>query len=328
MAAAAGERGPGDDGPSDGGAGRRARRDEAAERTAPARRPVVRQAGRATRRCSTRAACSRSSSGTSPATRRRWSHEVCGIDAGGRSRRSPRRSPRNSGRERTTAFVLRRRLDPAHASACSTSAPPRSCRCCSATSAAPAAASWRCAGTPASRARPTSRRCSTCCPATCPMPHAHAARRRSTSTSQTREHRPGFWGNMPRLHRQPAQGLVGRRGDGRERLLLRLPAAARPATTAPTRRSPQIEGEVQGLLPGRREPGGRLRQRPDAAARAGQPRLARRPRPADDRVGRPSGRTAPEIETGELVTDEIGTENSDGRRPRSRCPQSWAGVLI
>ena len=30
----------------------------------------------------------------------------------------------------------------------------------------PGAASWRCAGTPRSRARPTSRRCSTCCPAT------------------------------------------------------------------------------------------------------------------------------------------------------------------
>ena len=53
-------------------------------------------------------------------------------------------------------------------SASSTSAPRRSCRRCSATSAARAAASWPCAGMPPSRARPTSRPCSTCCPDTCP----------------------------------------------------------------------------------------------------------------------------------------------------------------
>ena len=44
-------------------------------------------------------------------------------------------------------------------------------------------------------------------------------------------------------------------------------------------------GEGLRVLPRRREPGGRARQRPDAALRPGQPRLARRPRPADDRVG-------------------------------------------
>ena len=52
-------------------------------------------------------------------------------------------------------------------SACSTSAPRRSCRRCSATWAARVAASSRCAGTRPSRARPTSPRCSTCCPAIC-----------------------------------------------------------------------------------------------------------------------------------------------------------------
>ena len=39
---------------------------------------------------------------------------------------------------------------------------------------------------------------------------------------------------MRRLHRQPAQGLVGRRGHRRQRLLLRLPAAARRRPLAPT----------------------------------------------------------------------------------------------
>ena len=36
----------------------------------------------------------------------------------------------------------------------------------------------------------------------------------------------GFWTNARDLHGQPAQGLVGRRGHGRERLRVRLPAAA------------------------------------------------------------------------------------------------------
>ena len=57
-------------------------------------------------------------------------------------------------------------LDPAHGRRAVHPRPRRSCSCCSATSAAPAAASWRCAGTPRSRAPPTSPPCSTCCPAT------------------------------------------------------------------------------------------------------------------------------------------------------------------
>ena len=98
---------------------RRAARDESARHRR--RAPANPEPTRATRRCSTRAACSRSSSGTSPATRRRWSSRSAA------SRRTvPRgrrgRSPRTRGRERTTAFVLRGRLDPAHASASSTSA--------------------------------------------------------------------------------------------------------------------------------------------------------------------------------------------------------------
>ena len=100
------------------------------------------------------------------------------------------------GRERTTRVLLRGRLDPAHASARSTSAPRRSCRRCSATSAAPAAASWRCAGTPASRAPPTSRRCSTCCPATCRCRTRTASRTCDTFVEADDGDKAGFWGNM------------------------------------------------------------------------------------------------------------------------------------
>ena len=66
-----------------------------------------------TRPCSIRAACSRCSSGTSPATPRNWSSEVCGISPELFARVAEALT-RNSGRERTTAFVLRGRLDPPH----------------------------------------------------------------------------------------------------------------------------------------------------------------------------------------------------------------------
>ena len=85
---------------------------------------------------------------------------------------------------------------PSTASACSTSAPARSSSCCWATWAARAAASWRCAGTPASRARPTSRRCSTCCPATCRCRTTPTTRRSTSgSTASATPAQKGFWGN-------------------------------------------------------------------------------------------------------------------------------------
>jgi formate dehydrogenase major subunit len=56
---------------------------------------------------------------------------------------------------------------------------------CSATSAAPAAASWHSAGTPTSRARPTSRRCSTSCLATSPC-RTRSRAGASASSSRTR----------------------------------------------------------------------------------------------------------------------------------------------
>ena len=71
--------------------------------------------------------------------------------------------------------LLRGRAGRSTPSACSTSAPPPSCSCCSATSAVRAAGSWPSAATPRSRARPMCRRCTTCCPATC------RCRRRSTT---------------------------------------------------------------------------------------------------------------------------------------------------
>ena len=58
-------------------------------------------------------------------------------------------------------LLLRRRLDAAHRRRADD--PRRDCNSCSATSVGPAAASWPCAATPRSRARPTSPRSTTCC---------------------------------------------------------------------------------------------------------------------------------------------------------------------
>ena len=106
-----------------------------------------------------------------------------------------------------------------------------------------------------------------------------ASTRRSTTGCEDDEGKAGFWGNvrsyavsllksywgdaataendfcfdyLPRIDRRP---LHLHHGEGADR------------------------GPVQGLLPGRGEPRGRLGQRQDAAARAGEPRLARRARP-------------------------------------------------
>ncbi len=66
---------------------------------------------------------------------------------------------------------------------------------------------------------------------------------------------------------------------------------------------------VQGLLPGRREPGRRLGQRQDAAARPGQPRLAGRPRPADDRDG-------------DVLEGRPGDRDRRAASPRTSAPRS------
>ena len=75
---------------------------------------------------------------------------------------------------------------------------------------------------------------------------------------------------------QPAQVMVRRCRNRRERLVL-LPAAAHQRRSRNLRHGEQpARRRVQGLLPGRGKPSSRLGQRQDAAARAGPPRLAGR----------------------------------------------------
>ena len=174
--------------------------------------------------------------------------EVCGIspeqfaqvaDAADREQR-----PRAHHRLR-----VRGGLDAAHASARSTSGPPRSCSCCSATWGAPAAASWRCAATPASRGPRDIPTLFNLLPGYLPMPNADLDADASTSTSTQDEGRKGFWGNSRRLHGQPAQGLVGRRRDA--------PRTTSASTTCPRLTGDHgtyqtvwrmLEGEVEGYF--------------------------------------------------------------------------------
>ena len=140
----------------------------------------------------------------------------------GRARRSPPTAAATAPPAGST-----RSAGPTTRSACSTSAARRSSSCCWATWAARAAASWRCAVTPASRARPTSRRCTTSCRATCRCPRPASTTPCDDYLDSDRQHRAeGLLGQRRRLRRQPAQVLLGRRGHRGERLRLRLPAAA------------------------------------------------------------------------------------------------------
>ena len=117
--------------------------------------------------------------------------QVCGISPG---RLRPDR--RDAGRVQRPGAApppgSTRSAGPSTPPACSTSGPRPSCRCCSATWAGPAAASWRCAGTPASRAPPTSPPCSTCSPGYLPMPRPDDV---SLEHYLTRLPDTGFWGN-------------------------------------------------------------------------------------------------------------------------------------
>ena len=241
-------------------------------------------------------ASTRSSSGTSPATPRRWSSRsaACRRSSSARSARPGRRTPAASAPPRWSTASA----GPSTASARSTSAPASIIQLLLGNIGRPGGGDLR-----AARARqhpglaPTSRRCSTCCPATCRCP----AREPPDDLDAYLDADPqpqaeGLLVRRRRLHGLAAQGVLGRARHRRERLRLRLPAADQrrprhvphghghgrrrrsPATScsARTRRSARSHGRLQRLA-------------------HGQPRLAGRPRPRDDRErhvleGRAGGR--------------------------------------
>ena len=221
---------------------------------------------------------------------------------------------------------------PSTRSACSTSAPPRSSSCCWATSAARAAASWPCAATRRSRARPTSRRSTTSCPATCRCPRAEAhGSLRGLHRAELAAGR--LLGQHGRLHRLAAEGVVGRRGHGRERLLLRPPAAPdrRPLLLHVAGGHGRRDG--QGPVRHGREPDRGRRQRrattaPPCAASTGSwcATWSRSRRP-------PSGTTRPRSRPARSRTADIATEvfflpGGDPRREEGHLHQHPAPAAV
>ncbi len=114
--------------------------------------------------------------------------------------------------------------------------------------------------TPASRARPTSPPCTTCCPATCRSRRRRAARdARLLRRARGAAHR--LLGQLPQVHRQPAQGLVRRRRHAGERLRLLLAAAHGRRLLAAALLRPDVQGRGEGLFPLRPESRRRRAQR-------------------------------------------------------------------
>ena len=171
-------------------------------------------------------------------------------------------------------------------SASSTSAPRRSSSSCSATWAAPAAGSWRCAGTRRSRARPTSRRSTTSCPATCrcrtPSTYGGLEDFVEANTAPT-----GWWGHFDAYCDQPDEGLLRRARDAPTTTgCFELAAAHRRRQLAPTRRrSTCSTARSRATSSPARTRRSATRNCEAAPARAREARLARRARPRRDRVG-------------------------------------------
>ncbi len=116
-------------------------------------------------------------------------------------RRWPKRSAatRDASARRASATRSAGRSTP---SACRYIRTAASSSCCSATWDGRAAGSWRCAGTPRSRARRTSRHSTICCPAICPMPKAKHDKDFET-TSISNESPSGWWGEFREVLRSP-----------------------------------------------------------------------------------------------------------------------------
>ena len=256
-----------------------------------------------------RAASSSSSSGTSRATPRRWSS---------RSAACPREQflevaealCAQLGPRAHQRLLLRRRLDAAHGRRAvhphrrDPPAAARQHRPARRRHHGPARPRHR------SRARPTSRRSTTSCPATCrcrtPRRTADAAR----TTSSTTPPPAGFWGQ---LDAYIVSLLKAWWGDARHR---RATTSASTTCRASDRRPLGLRrrrwrcstATVQGLLRDGREPGRRLGQRAAAAARPWRKLDWLVVRDLVEIETATFWYDAPEIETGELRTEDIGTE--------------------
>ena len=182
----------------------------------------------------TPAACFRSSSATTPATRPRWSRRR----AGSRRRCSLQVAETicaNSGPRPHERVRLRGRLDPAHGRRRSTSARPAILQLLLGNIGRPGGGIMAMRGHARIQGSSDIPTLYDLLPGYLPMPHAHEHENLQDTSRRTRPRRAT--GEHARLHGQPAEGLVGRGGHGGERILLRLPAAHHRRPLAPTTRS-------------------------------------------------------------------------------------------
>ncbi len=232
------------------------------------------------RRCSIPAASTRSSSGTTRATRPRWSPR----SAASREQQFLRLCAGLDGELGAGAHHRRRllrRLDPAQRRRADTSGRRRSSSSCSGNMGRPGGGIMAMRGHASIQGSTDIPTLFNLLPGYLPMPHApgRTRRSRSTSTASSATRQKGFWRNADAYVSLPAEGVLGRRRDGGQRLLLRLPATADRRPRHVPHRDGHDRRQGVRVLPARAEPGRRVRPRQAPAARDGEPRLARRPRP-------------------------------------------------
>ena len=237
---------------------------------------------RRTRRCSTRVASTRSSSGTSPATRRRWSSGSAAClprqfldDREGVGGELGPRAHRGAG--------LQRGLDAAHRRRAVHPRRARSSSCCWATSAGPAAAILALRGHASIQGSTDIPTLFNLLPGYLPMPRAGDARCRTTSTASRPTSRRAS-GATPtrtwcRCSRSTGASAATAENDFCFDYLPRINGDHGTYRTV----MDMVDGKVSGYFLLGQNPAVGLGARPAAAAGHGQPRLAGRARPRRDR---------------------------------------------
>ncbi len=212
-----------------------------------------------TRPCSTRAASSRSSSGTSPATPPRWSRRSA-ASRGSSSCRSARTGRRTRAGSAPTAVVYAVGWTQ-HTVGVQYIRAAAIIQLLLGNMGRPGGGIMAMRGHASIQGSTDIPTLFNILPGYMPMPSAaHAHEPREYLDSFIGDKQKGFWRNADAYFDLADEGVLGRRRDGGERLLLRLPAAAdrRP------RHVPHHDGhdrrQGQRLLPARPEPGRRLRR--------------------------------------------------------------------
>ena len=210
--------------------------------------------------------------------------QICGISPEdfqrGRRRAVPQLGPRAHHRVR-----LRRRLDAAHRRRADDPHGGDPAAAARQHRAAPAAASWRCAATRRSRARPTCRRSTTCCPATCTCRKAREDEQTLEDYIETGGADKGWWSFFDKYIVSLLKAWFGDAATEENDYGFRLPAEDHRQPLALRDDAARARRRPRRAVPDGPEPGGRVAALGPAAARARVAALAGRARAVGDRVG-------------------------------------------